>query len=73
VPALTSEEVYPLAILLSETIERHLTFLNIKNVPSDVNKNTSNIANTRQYPASIITDVLIQSLGKCCFKIDDYD
>ena len=68
----TGEEVYSLAILLAEAMERHQTFLNIKIFASDVDKNALNIASSGRYPASIIADVPVQLLGKYFFKIGDY-
>ena len=68
----TGEEVYSLAILLAESMERHQTSLNIKIFASDVDKNALNIASSGRYPASIIADVPAQLLGKYFFKIGDY-
>ena len=68
----TGEEVYSLAILLAESMERHQTSLNIKIFASDVDKNAINIASSGRYPASIIADVPVQLLGKYFFKIGDY-
>ncbi len=60
----TGEEVYSLAILLAESMERHQTSLNIKIFASDLDKNVLNNASSGRYPASIIADVPVQSLGK---------
>ena len=68
----TGEEVYSLAILLAESMERHQTSLNIKIFASDADKNALNIASSARYPPSIIADVPAQLLGKYFFKIGDY-
>ena len=68
----TGEEVYSLAILLAESMERHQTSINIKIFASDVDKNALNIASSGRYPSSIIADVPAQLLGKYFFKIGDY-
>ena len=65
----TGEEVYSLAILLAESMERHQTSLNIKIFASELDKNALNIARSGRYPASIIADVPVQLLGKYFFKI----
>ena len=68
----TGEEVYSLAILLAESMERHQTSLNIKIFASDVDKNALNIATSGIYLASITANVQVQLLGKYFFKIGDY-
>ena len=68
----TGEEVYSLAIMLAEHMERTQTSTSIKIFASDVDKNALNIASTGRYPASIIADVPMHLLGKYFFKIGDY-
>jgi two-component system CheB/CheR fusion protein len=68
----TGEEVYTLAILLAEHMERTQTFVGVKIFASDVDKNALNIASAGRYPASILADVPMHLLGKYFFKVGDY-
>ena len=60
----TGEEVYSIAILLREEIERQDKYVDVKIFASDIDKNSLDIARKAIYPESIVADVSLERLNK---------
>jgi two-component system CheB/CheR fusion protein len=67
----SGEEVYSLAILLSEYYERHGLHPETKIFATDIDQRAVDIAAVGKYPASIVSDVPMPLLSKYFFKSDD--
>ncbi len=68
----TGEEVYSLAILLSEYFEKRDPMVQIKIFATDIDKKAIEIASQGKYPSSIVADLPMEYLSKYFFKDDDY-
>jgi two-component system CheB/CheR fusion protein len=68
----SGKEVYSLAILLSEYLERHGTSAEIKIFAPDIDQRAVDIAAIGKYPASIVSDIPVALLSKYFFGSNDY-
>lgn len=67
----SGEEVYSLAILLSEYYERYGLHPETKIFATDIDQRAVDIAAVGKYPASIVSDMPMPLLSKYFFKSDD--
>jgi two-component system CheB/CheR fusion protein len=68
----SGEEVYSLAILIDDYLQRHDLSLDTKIFATDIDHRALEIAATGRYPASIVSDVPIHLLSRYFFKSEDY-
>jgi len=68
----SGEEVYSLAILISEYFQAHNLSIETKIFATDIDHRAVDIAAAGKYPASIVSDVPMPLLGKYFFKSDDF-